>query len=174
MRSRRGPERSETSGSRGRGQSQGRPFPQTRREPSKSGSEPWRGGRTRPAGPPAGAPDVRFGIHPVEEALRAGNVRRVFLERGYETRPRLAAVAEQAFAAGVDVVELDTAALTLRARNDKHQGALAVARPFRYLGLEELLDRAAGQDEPPFLLVVDGVEDPHNLGAILRTADAAG
>ena len=110
----------------------------------------------------------------MEEALRAGNVRRVFLERGYETRPRLAALAEQAFAAGVDVVELDTAVLTLRARNDKHQGALAEARPFRYLSLEELLDRAAGQDEPPFLLVVDGVEDPHNLGAILRTADAAG
>ena len=110
----------------------------------------------------------------MEEALRAGNLRRVFLERGYESRPRLAAIAEQAFAAGIDVVELDAVALALRARTDRHQGALAEARPFRYLALEELLDGATGLEEPPFLLIVDSVEDPHNLGAILRTADAAG
>src|SRR5688572_2210814 len=170
MRSRRGPERSETSGSRGRapgppGRPQRPPRPQTPREPSRSGSEPWRAGRTRPPlqAPPR-TPDVRFGVHAVEEALRAGNVRRVFLERGYETRPRLAAIAEQAYAAGVDVVELDAQALAVRARSDRHQGTLAEARPFRYLGLEELLDHTAAQDSPPFLLIVDGVEDPHNLG----------
>src|SRR5687768_8198545 len=179
MRSRRGPERSETSGSRGRapgpppaGPYQSRP---TQRGPSRSGSEPWKAGRTRPPQPPPPpAPDVRFGVHAVEEALRAGNVRRVFLERGYESRPRLAAIAEQAFSAGVDVVELDAQALALRARSDRHQGAMAEARPFRYLGLDELIDHATGQDEAPFLLIVDGVEDPHNLGAILRSADAAG
>jgi 23S rRNA (guanosine2251-2'-O)-methyltransferase len=101
-------------------------------------------------------------------------VRRVFLERGYEQSPRLVALADLAFQNGVDVAELDSQALSLRARSDRHQGALAEVRPFRYLTLEAVLDHASGQEEPPFLLVLDGVEDPHNLGAILRTADAAG
>src|SRR6266508_2802776 len=154
MRSRRGPERSETSGSRGGGSASRYPRP-TRPERSRSESERWRGGRTdgRPR-PPAfvgtalvPGPDIRFGIHPVEEALRAGNVRRVFLERGYQERPRLAAIAELAYANGVDVAELDAAALTLRASADRHQGALAEVRPFRYLTLDELLSRAESQDE---------------------------
>jgi 23S rRNA (guanosine2251-2'-O)-methyltransferase len=83
-------------------------------------------------------------------------------------------LADLAFEKGVDVAELDTQALALRARSDRHQGALAEVRPFRYLTLDEVVAHAGSQDEAPFLLALDGVEDPHNLGAILRTADAAG
>jgi len=120
------------------------------------------------------AADVRFGIHAVEEALRAGVVRRVLLEAGFQSRPRLAALAVLAAEAGVPVSPLDQQTLEQSARSDRHQGALAEVRPFRYHTLSEVLAASASAGEPPFLLVLDGVEDPHNLGAILRTADAAG
>src|SRR5437870_4827605 len=126
MPSRRGPERSGTFGSRDAGSPSRFPRP-IRPERSRSESERWRGGRTDrgPNAPPRGpiqpsTPDVRIGIHAVEEALRAGNVRRVFLEHGFEERPRLAAIAELAYANGVDVAELDAGALELRARSDRH------------------------------------------------------
>ena len=168
---------------------------------SKRGSRPWKAGKTeaRPAAPsgtsrPSGqrdrprptvrrqfepreapaAADVRFGIHAVEEALRAGVVRRVLLEAGFQSRPRLAALAVLAAEAGVPVSPLDQQTLEQSARSDRHQGALAEVRPFRYHTLSEVLAASASAGEPPFLLVLDGVEDPHNLGAILRTADAAG
>jgi len=117
---------------------------------------------------------VRFGIHAVEEALRAGAVRRVLLEIGFQSRPRLAALAALAYEAGVPVSPLDQQSLAQRSQSDRHQGALAEVRPFRYHTLEEVLAASADAGDPPFLLVLDGIEDPHNFGAILRTADAAG
>jgi 23S rRNA (guanosine2251-2'-O)-methyltransferase len=110
----------------------------------------------------------------VEEALRAGNVRRLFLLHDYEERTKLRELADQAVALGVDIQPLDEAALTVRSGSEHHQGALAEVRPFRYSTLEEIVRYAGNQDEPPFLLILDGVEDPQNLGAVLRTADAAG
>jgi len=55
-----------------------------------------------------------------------------------------------------------------------HQGILAVVEPFSYMPLPQLITKATEKTEPAFIVVLDGLEDPHNLGAILRTADAAG
>ena len=55
-----------------------------------------------------------------------------------------------------------------------HQGVLAIVEPYGYLPLADLIQRATNKDEPAFIIILDGLEDPHNLGAILRTADAAG
>lgn len=55
-----------------------------------------------------------------------------------------------------------------------HQGVLAIVEPYVYLPLADLIQRATNKDEPAFIIILDGLEDPHNLGAILRTADAAG
>ena len=69
----------------------------------------------------------------------------------------------------VDVRRLDTLANGLN-----HQGVAAQAAAFHYCTVEELFARAAARGEPPLLVIADSIEDPHNLGAIIRTAEAAG
>ncbi len=121
---------------------------------------------------------MRFGIHAVAEALRAGRVQRVFLEDASGHTPagrlpaRLASLADLARQSGARVTYVPADILTARAGTSRHQGAVAETRPFHYATLHDLLAR--GRDEPPFFLVLDGIEDPQNLGAILRSADAAG
>src|SRR5205823_3881701 len=87
-------------------------------------------------------------------------------------RPRIEAIARLAAERGVPVVYVDGAALDAIADFERHQGVAAEARAFAYWTLDEVLDQPGG--EPALYLVLDGVEDPHNFGAILRSADAAG
>jgi 23S rRNA (guanosine2251-2'-O)-methyltransferase len=115
------------------------------------------------------------GIHSVRSALKFGSqgVGELWLERGRRDR-RLAELADIARQAGIPVRQTDRAALDQAAEGINHQGALAwvrspAARPAR--DLDDLLDQLNG---PPLLLLLDEVQDPHNLGACLRTADAAG
>lgn len=125
--------------------------------------------------------DVLYGLHAVEEALRSGNrkVEYVLVARerahGPNGKPdaRLDAMMALARQRKVPVRQEGRDALTRLAQTEQHQGAVAVARPPRPLALEDLLtDRGASR--PLFLLALDGVEDPHNLGALLRTAEGAG
>lgn len=118
---------------------------------------------------------LSLGIHSVRTALKHGdgNVSEVWLERRRRDR-RLAEVAELARKAGVRIRRAERDELDRAADGANHQGILAwvrihAAREER--DLEGILARAEG---PPFLLVLDSVQDPHNLGACLRTADAAG
>jgi 23S rRNA (guanosine2251-2'-O)-methyltransferase len=107
------------------------------------------------------------GVHPVLEALRAGTVRRLRVaDRGGD---RLREVIEQAAAAGVRVERVPHDAIDRLAHGATHQGVVADVESERAVDLQEL---AAG--DAPLIVVLDGIEDPHNLGAILRTADAAG
>ncbi|MDP9039228.1 MAG: 23S rRNA (guanosine(2251)-2'-O)-methyltransferase RlmB [Acidobacteriota bacterium] len=133
--------------------------------------------------------DVLYGLHPVEEAVRAGGQRleSVVLsrERRDERLERLAALCR---AANVRVGFESRDHLTRLAGTDAHQGALAVVRGREFLGVEDLIAAAerrragappvagegAGGLAHSFFLALDGVEDPHNLGALLRTADGAG
>jgi 23S rRNA (guanosine2251-2'-O)-methyltransferase len=115
------------------------------------------------------------GIHAVRSALKFGpeGVGELWLERSRRDR-RLAELAEAARKAGIPVRQMDRDALDQASEGTNHQGALAwvrvpAARPAR--GLDDLLDQVVG---PPLLLLLDEVQDPHNLGACLRTADAAG
>jgi 23S rRNA (guanosine2251-2'-O)-methyltransferase len=115
------------------------------------------------------------GIHSVRSALKFGaeGVGELWLERGRRDR-RLAELADLARAAGIPVKQTDRAALDQGAQGTNHQGALAWVRSAapRLAGdLDGILDQIAG---PPLLLLLDEVQDPHNLGACLRTADAAG
>jgi len=120
--------------------------------------------------------EVLYGLHPVEEAVRSGARRldRVMLarERGDARLERLAGMCR---AAGVRVSLESRDQLTRMARTDAHQGALALVQERAFLGVEDLLAAppAAGQAHR-FFLALDGIEDPHNLGALLRTADGAG
>lgn len=119
--------------------------------------------------------DILYGLHPVEEALRAG--RRSFdhvcvaRERAAEKHdPRLQQLIDLCRDAGVKVRFEPREHLTRLAGTTGHQGVVAIVRTSAALDIEDLLDGP----EPRLLLALDGVEDPQNLGALLRTADAAG
>jgi len=108
-----------------------------------------------------------YGIHPVLEALRAGTVRRLRVaERAGE---RLRDVTNLAATEGVRVERVPLEVIERLAHGATHQGVVADVETERSVGLRELAEGAS-----PLIVVLDGIEDPHNLGAILRTADAAG
>jgi 23S rRNA (guanosine2251-2'-O)-methyltransferase len=113
---------------------------------------------------------IVYGINPVLEALKAGRVRRLRLAaRGDRRIDEAVALAH---AAGVAVERVDAQALDRVTRGGVHQGIAADLGAAREYTVEELV-RAAG-DESPLLVVLDSIEDPQNVGAIFRSADAAG
>jgi 23S rRNA (guanosine2251-2'-O)-methyltransferase len=111
-----------------------------------------------------------YGINPVLEALRAKRVRR--LKVGARGDARMAEALTLAKSSGVTVERVDVQALDRLARGGVHQGIIAELEPPRDYSVEQLVEAAA--PSVPLLVVLDGVEDPHNLGAILRSIDAAG
>lgn len=112
--------------------------------------------------------DVLAGIHPVREALRAGRaLERVLIARG-TGGPRIEEIIELCRERGVPIRFEPRESLDRMARGVVHQGVAALGSAHRYLELDEI---PAGA---PLLVLLDGVEDPHNLGAIIRTAHAAG
>ena len=113
---------------------------------------------------------IIFGINPVIEALRAGRVRRIRVAARADKRvDEVLALAREK---GVRVERVDAQALERDARGGVHQGIVAELEPPRDYSVEELVASAA--PATPLLVVLDGIEDPHNIGAILRSADAAG
>ena len=114
-------------------------------------------------------PIVVVGVHPVREALRAGGVRDVRV--GPRQDARVTEVIRLAEGKGIPVRRVDVAELDRLAEGERHQGVLATLgdAPRRWT-LEQLVE----QDARPLIVVLDGVEDPHNVGAIIRTADAVG
>src|SRR5215469_6520413 len=116
---------------------------------------------------------VIYGIHAVEETLAARG-------RGFEyvavatgrSDNRLRKIAQLCRAGGVPVRTISRDQLTRLANTANHQGVVAVTAEKQYGDLDDILKNKRGQHS--FVLVLDGVEDPHNLGAIVRTAEAAG
>ena len=114
------------------------------------------------------------GKNAVIEAIRAGRpLDKVFLARGSADKA-LAFIASSAKSAGVAVTECDRRKLDAMSATHAHQGVIAVAAAREYCTLEDILDRAAELSQDPFVVVLDGVEDPRNLGAIIRCAECAG
>lgn len=70
--------------------------------------------------------------------------------------------------------EISRAKLSQMAQTENHQGVIAIVPPFNYCEIEEILDLAKNRKENPFVLILHGIEDPHNLGSIIRTAETAG
>jgi 23S rRNA (guanosine2251-2'-O)-methyltransferase len=114
------------------------------------------------------------GRRPVVEALRAGRpVDRILLASG-AGRAALGDLLDLAQRRGVEVQTVPRSLIEAEARSGAHQGVLAVVAPIQPIGLIELLAVPLAGREPPFFLALDGVEDPHNLGALARSAEAAG
>ncbi|HLW48985.1 MAG TPA: 23S rRNA (guanosine(2251)-2'-O)-methyltransferase RlmB [bacterium] len=114
------------------------------------------------------------GRHAVLEALRAGRpVSRIFVSRSGHGGG-LRDIVDAARRRGVPVQTVDPRRLEALARGLVHQGVAAITAAQPLAGLDQVLDVARRRGEPPFLILLDGVEDPHNLGAVVRTAEAAG
>jgi 23S rRNA (guanosine2251-2'-O)-methyltransferase len=114
------------------------------------------------------------GRRPVLEALRAGRpVDRILLASG-AGRGSLGDLLDLARRRGVEVETVPRSLVDAEARSGAHQGVLAVVAPIEPIDLAELLALPLTGREPPFFLAMDGVEDPHNLGALARSAEAVG
>ncbi len=114
------------------------------------------------------------GKNAVTEAIRAGRaLDKVFLVRGSSDRA-LAFIASSAKAAGAVVTECDRRKLDGMSQTGAHQGVIAVAAAREYCALEDILDRARQLGQAPFVVVCDGLEDPRNLGAVVRCAECVG
>jgi len=114
------------------------------------------------------------GRNPVREALLAGRpVERLLVAEG-AGGASLAEIVRLAAERGIAVQYADRRRLDRLAEGQVHQGVVAIAAPKAYVPLEEILARAQAQGEPPLLLLLDEVQDPHNLGSLLRSADGAG
>jgi 23S rRNA (guanosine2251-2'-O)-methyltransferase len=112
-----------------------------------------------------------LGLNPVREALKSGRpVDKVLLAQG-DRSPRTAEIAGLAREKGVPVMKVDRARLDTLSGNARHQGVLAFVAAREYSTVEEIL---GGAGDLPLLLLLDEINDPHNLGAVLRTAEAAG
>lgn len=113
---------------------------------------------------------IIYGINPVLEALRAGRVRELRVSER-SAGGRLAEVIDAAGRGDVAVRRVAPGELDRAARGGVHQGVVAEVEEARAYSVQDLVLGASGV---PLLVVLDGIEDPHNVGAILRTADAAG
>ena len=112
------------------------------------------------------------GRNAVTEALKAGrNISKIFIAQGSEgSIKKIIALAKEA---GI-FCEFTNAAKLDKLFSGRHQGVIAVAAPVAYATLEEIFALAESRKEPPFIILLDELEDPQNFGAILRTADAVG
>ena len=114
------------------------------------------------------------GRNAVTEALRAGTaIDKLYVARG-ETDHTLGRIVAQAKKAGAVVVECDRRKLDAMSATHSHQGVIAVAAAQAYATVEDILSAARDRGEQPLLVVCDEISDPHNLGAIIRTAECAG
>ena len=124
--------------------------------------------------PEAEADGVIEGRNAVIEALRVGTaIDKIYLLKG-DTDKTLGHIASKAREAGIVVVDADKRKLDNMSRTHSHQGVIALAAVREYVSVESILESAAAKGENPLLVVCDEISDPHNLGAILRTAECAG
>ena len=129
--------------------------------------------RRRPL-PDAEADGVIEGRNAVIEALRVGTaIDKIYIAKG-ETDKTLGHIASKARAAGIVVVEADRRKLDGMSRTHAHQGVIALAAVREYVSVDDILADAAAKNESPLIVVCDEISDPHNLGAIIRTAYCAG
>ena len=120
----------------------------------------------------AGMDNLLVGRNPIREALKAGqHIEKMLVAQG-ELSGSAKEIVAKAKDAGIVVQFVDRARLDAVYPN--HQGMLAFASAAAYSSVEDILALAASKDEPPFVVVLDGVTDPHNLGAIIRTAECCG
>ena len=121
--------------------------------------------------PPEG---IVFGRNAVRELLKSGReIDKIFIRRG-DVEGSISVIAAEASGRGIPIVFVEREKLDRMCAGGVHQGVAAVAAEKEYCTVEDILKIAAERGEPPFIVILDGVEDPHNLGAVIRSAECAG
>ena len=114
------------------------------------------------------------GRNAVIELLESGkDINKIFITKG-EKHGSINKIISMAKERKVILVEKDKRQMEQMAQNENYQGVIAIVPPFEYCEIEDILDKAKEMKEDPFVLILDGIEDPHNLGSIIRTAETAG
>lgn len=114
------------------------------------------------------------GRNSVLELLESGkDINKIFVTRGerHGSINKILAIAKEK---KIIVVEKDKRYINEMAQTQNHQGVIAIVPPFEYCEIEDILQEAKEMNEDPFVLILDSIEDPHNLGSIIRTAETAG
>ena len=114
------------------------------------------------------------GRNSVLELLESGkDINKIYVTRGekHGSINKILAIAKQR---KVIIVEKDKKQMDEMAQQENYQGVIAIVPPFEYVEIEDILNFAKERQEAPFVLILDGIEDPHNLGSIIRTAETAG
>ncbi len=114
------------------------------------------------------------GRNSVLELLESGkDINKIFIEKGekHGSIHKIIAIAREK---RIVIVEKEKRKMQEMAQTQNYQGVIAIVPPFEYCELEDILEEANKRKEDPFVLILDGIEDPHNLGSIIRTAETAG
>ena len=114
------------------------------------------------------------GRNAVLELLESGkDINKIFVEKGekHGSIHKIIAIAKER---RIIIVEKEKRQMQEMAQNQNYQGVIAIVPPFEYCEIEDILEEAENKNEDPFVLILDGIEDPHNLGSIIRTAETAG
>ena len=101
------------------------------------------------------------------------DINKLFIESG-EKHGSINKIIAKAKEKKVIIIEKDKKQMKEMARTENYQGVIAIVPPFEYCEVEDIIEEAKSKNEDPFILILDGIEDPHNLGAIIRTAETAG
>ncbi len=118
--------------------------------------------------------DVIFGRNPVSEAIRSSrSIDKILVARGHRNGA-IVGILAKADKKGIPIKEVDIKKLDFLCAGENHQGIAAFAAVKEYSSVEDILESAQQKGEKPFVIVLDEIEDPHNLGAIIRTAECVG
>ena len=116
--------------------------------------------------------DIVAGRNAILELLKSDkDINKIYISRG-ERHGSINEIIARAKERKIVLVEVEGSKLDTMAEN--HQGVVAIVPPFNYCEIEDILEIAKERNEDPFILILDGIEDPHNLGSIIRTAETAG
>lgn len=114
------------------------------------------------------------GRNSVLELLESGkDINKIFVTKG-ERHGSINKIIAMAKEKKVIIVEKDKRQMEEMAQTQNYQGVIAIVPPFEYCQIDDILEEARNKSEDPFVLILDGIEDPHNLGSIIRTAETAG
>lgn len=125
--------------------------------------------------------DIIAGRNPVKEALAArtpSDFEKILVASSSGAKKGgnnpINPIISDARGKGIDVEFVHIDELTRMSSDIPHQGIIAIVKEYKYAELSDIFDKAAESGEPPFIIIADGIEDPHNLGAIIRSAETAG